>query len=254
MDFKKAIVRRPCKRMSEGLRSRNLGQPDYKNAVKQHDRYIKALEKCGVEVFTIEADENFPDSVFIEDTAVLTERVAIITNPGVSSRRGEESATYEKVKSFYKNIERIEHPGTLEGGDVLQIENCFYIGISERTNREGAQQLERILNRYEYETVFIDLKELLHLKTGCSYLGDNKVVVAYEIKYHQAFQRHERVEFNKKESYAANCLNINDNVLLPRGYPFARKKMENMGFKTIIVDVSEFRKLDGGLSCLSLRF
>jgi dimethylargininase len=254
MKFTKAIVRKPCKKITEGLKSKNLGHPDYKNAVKQHDRYIKALEKCGLEIEVLEEDGTFPDSVFIEDTAVVTENMAVITNPGAPSRRGEETATLDSLRKYYEKIEKIEPPGTLDGGDVLQVEKTFYIGLSSRTNADGADQLEGILKKHGYEAIRIQLKDLLHLKTGCAYLGDNRLLVAYELKGEPSFQKYEKVEFNKKESYATNCLRINNKVILPQGYPFARKKLSSLEYETITVDVSEFRKLDGGLSCLSLRF
>ena len=240
--------------MIKGITTANLGKPDYEFALRQHGGYIEALEKCEVRVTVLEAEEIYPDSVFIEDTAVLTEKCAVITNPGAFSRQGEETSVKEAMKNFYTNIEMITAPGTLEGGDVMRVNDHFYVGLSARTNKEGLRQFTGILNKYGYTASGIELKEVLHLKTGLAYLENNTLLAAGEFIGHPEFEKFNQVIIDPDENYAANCIRVNDFVLIPLGFPKTKSAVENAGFKTLEVDVSEFRKLDGGLSCLSLRF
>jgi dimethylargininase len=252
--FKHAIVRRPGKSLEDGITSASLGKPEYENALQQHDKYIEALRRCGVEVTILEEEERYPDSVFVEDTAVLTEKCAIITNPGASSRQGEEISIKEALKKFYTQIESIIAPGTLEGGDVMRVRNHFYVGLSARTNEEGARQLAKILNKYGYTVSNVKMEKFLHLKTGLAYLENNNLLTAGEFIDRPGFETFNRIVIDDSESYAANCIWVNNAVLVSIGYPRAKTAIDALGYKTLAVDVSEFRKLDGGLSCLSLRF
>lgn len=252
--FTKAIVRTPCKNLVNGLTSAKLGKPDYFIALEQHKKYIEALRKCGLDVTVLEADENYPDSTFVEDAALLTPFCAIITNPAILSRKGEIIELSQVVKNFYSNAEAIEAPGTLEGGDVMIAGNHYYIGLSERTNLQGAGQLIEILNKYGLTGSTISLELALHLKSGVSYIENNNLLVIGEFENKPEFQSFNLIHVNDDESYAANSLWINNNVLVPKGFPITKKKIELLGYTIIEVDVSEFRKLDGGLSCLSLRF
>jgi len=252
--FKNALVRIPCRKISDGISSSGPGLPDYRIALKQHQQYVAALEKCGVRVYALPPDEQYPDSTFIEDTAVLTEKCAVICRPGVSSRRGEEQKIITPLGEFYDNPELIEHPGTLEGGDVLRIGDHFFVGLSSRTNREGFIQLERILKKYGFTASPVKLKEALHLKTGLAYLENGEILVAGEFRKKEEFQKFKKIEIGEDESYSANCIWVNGRVIIPEGYPRTREKIEQAGYPVKSVDVSEFRKLDGGVSCLSLRF
>lgn len=240
--------------MVNGLTAGNLGKPDYDIAVIQHTAYVKALEDCCIEVTILEADEDYPDSVFVEDTALLTSSCAIITNPGAPSRKGEITEMKEVVKSFYREVEIIEEPGTLEAGDVMMVGKLYYIGLSERTNMNGARQLIDILAKYGLTGLTVPLEDVLHLKTGVSYLENNIMLVIDAFLNKAEFQEYNLIPVEPSESYAANSLWINNQVLVPEGFPKTRTKIEQAGYKTIEVDVSEFRKLDGGLSCLSLRY
>ena len=252
--FKRAIVRRPCPEMVAGLTTAKLGPPDYQQALKQHDMYSAALETCGLELSVLEADSRHPDSTFVEDTALLTPHCAIITRPGAPSRQAEVEAIQPVVASFYDVLEFITPPGTLEAGDVMMVGRHFFIGLSARTNAPGAEQLIKLLEKYDLTGSTVTLKEMLHLKTGVSYLEHNCLVVTGELVAEPAFQKFDKVEIAPEEAYAANCVWINDRVLLPAGYPGAKRAIEAAGYETLELDVSEFRKLDGGLSCLSLRF
>lgn len=252
--FTKAIVRTPGTSFSNGLTSAELGLPDCDLAIKQHQEYIDALNQCGLEVIVLPPDENFPDSTFVEDTALLTPHCAIITNPGASSRKGEIINIKNVVNDLYSNIEEISAPGTVEAGDIMMVGDHYYIGLSERTNQEGAGQLIRILNKYGMSGSVIQLKEVLHLKTGVAYLENNKLVACGDFLTKPEFAKFDFIEIPKEESYAANCVWINDKILVPKGYLVSKQRILDAGYSILEVDVSEFRKLDGGLSCLSLRF
>lgn len=252
--FSNAIVRKPSRSMIQGLTSANLGIPDYQNALRQHENYVAALKNCGVKVEVLDADENYPDSTFVEDVALLTPHCAIITNPGAPSRRGEITAMSKVLKSYYSSIEYIVTPGYVEAGDIMMVGNHYYIGLSARTNPEGAEQLISILNMYGMTGAIVKLKKVLHLKTGLAYLENNNMVVCGEFLSHSEFRKFNIIEISEEESYAANCVWANNKVIVPAGYPIAKRKLVDAGYSVIEVDVSEFRKLDGGLSCLSLRF
>jgi len=253
--FKNAIVRKPGHSLLNGITSApELGKPNYKLALKQHHAYIEALKSCGVEVTVLEADERFPDSCFVEDVAVVTKNCAIITNPGATTRKGEEKEIIEVIKKFYNDIEYIKEPGTLEGGDVMMVKDHFYIGLSKRTNREGAEQLIKALGKYGMSGSIVEMSEMLHLKSGLAYLEDNVLLVASEFINNTEFNKFNKIIIDKEEGYSANCIRVNDYVLVPAGYPKTKEKIEAVGLSVIVVDTSEYRKVDGGLSCLSLRF
>ena len=240
--------------MINGLTSASLGKPDYDRALEQHASYVEALQACGLEVRVLEADPRFPDSVFVEDVALCTPACAIITNPGAPSRNAEKEEMKPVLEQYYDTIESIVWPGTLDAGDVMMAGNHFYIGNSERTNRAGAGQLIGILEKYGMTGSVVPLSRMLHLKSGVSYLESDRLLISGEFINHPAFRDFQKIEVDPGESYAANSLWINSRVLVPAGFPRTLDKIEQAGYPTIILDVSEFQKLDGGLSCLSLRF
>jgi dimethylargininase len=252
--FKKAIVRTPGKSIVQGLSTAGLGLPDYKMALLQHQEYIQALESCGLEVLVLPPDEEFPDSTFVEDVALLTPHCAIITNPGAPSRKGETAAIKKLLRDFFSNIEEVRDPGTVEAGDIMMVGSHFYIGISERTNKNGAEQIIGFLEKFGLTGSVIKLEKVLHLKTGLAYLEQNNLVACGEFVTNQEFQKYNLLEIPEDESYAANCIWINGHVILPKGFPKTRAIIQRYGYEIKEVNVSEFQKLDGGLSCLSLRF
>ncbi|MFZ0960385.1 MAG: arginine deiminase family protein [Terriglobia bacterium] len=255
--FRNAIVRKPGKNFPEGLTSGKLGVPSYEKALDQHHGYCQALELCGLRVTVLEADLRHADSTFVEDTAVLTPTSAILTRPGAPSRQGEVAEIHEPLGRFFPAIHQIRAPGTLEGGDICQAENHFFIGISERTNEEGGRQLAELLAHEGRTSSFVDIRgfeNVLHLKSGIAYLGDNHLVISEELREHPHFRGYNLIGVNARESYAANCLRINDRVLVPEGFPRLRESIERLGYAVLALDMSEFEKMDGGLSCLSLRF
>ncbi len=255
--FQNVIVKKPCSKITEGITSApELGKPDYELALAQHAAYVEALKNCGVKVTELEADERFPDSCFVEDTAVLTRKCAIITNPGAASRNREVEAMIPVIKKFYSEdcIEYIKAPGTLEGGDVMMVGDHFYVGRSARTNAEGILQFVEILEKYGLSGSEVKLEKVLHLKTGVNYIENNNMLVTGEFIEKAEFAKYNRYIIPEDEAYAANCIWVNDHVLVPDHYPKTAQMIRDIGYDVITVDTSEYRKIDGGLSCLSLRF
>ncbi|HJT65168.1 MAG TPA: hypothetical protein VJ749_01870 [Pyrinomonadaceae bacterium] len=255
--FTRAIVRTPCANFADGLTSVDLGKPDYDLALEQHEAYCRALEECGLILTCLAADERYPDSTFVEDTAVLTERGAIITRPGAASRLGEIENIKSVLLDHYPRVFEICEPGTLDGGDVCEAGGNFFIGVSHRTNEHGAAQLGAFLSEFGYDSTLIDIRGLsniLHLKSGLAYLGGNRLLVIDGLKKLRQLSDYEPVDVDSAEAYAANCLAVNERVLVAAGFPRLEQQLQCLGYETVALDMSEFQKMDGGLSCLSLRF
>ena len=252
--FTKAIVRTPCKAMVNGITTVNLGAPIYEKALAQHADYIEALIECGLDVTILPAENNYPDSCFVEDVALMTPRCAIITNPGAESRKGETESMIKTVEEFYDRVEFIEAPGTVEAGDIMMVGDHYYIGLSERTNDIGAMQMISYLEKHGMGGSVVEMSEMLHLKTGLGYLEGNNLLATGEFISKKEFEKYNLIEVDSDEAYAANSVWVNDVVLTPKGFPKTKALIENAGYKVREVDVSEYQKIDGGLSCLSLRF
>jgi dimethylargininase len=255
--FTKAIVRAPSANFADGLTSVELGKPDYHVALRQHEAYCEALQTCGLDLIRLPPDEQRPDSTFVEDTAIVTARGAVITRPGATSRLGEIESIEHELRQHFQDVSRIIEPGTLDGGDVCETGDHFFIGISRRTNEAGAAQLARILDGLGFSSSLIDIRGLgniLHLKSGIAWLGGNHLVVIEALSRLKQFSTYAPVHVNSVEEYAANCVFLNNWVLLPAGFPGLKQQLESLDYPTIALEMSEFQKMDGGLSCLSLRF
>ena len=233
--FAKAIVRPPAPNFAAGLTTAGLGSPDYQRALKQHEAYCAALERCGLTLIRLAADPNYPDSCFVEDTAIVIPEFAfecarvptptrvVLTRPGAASRTGE----VESMRSAFNQvapefaIEEIQPPGTLDGGDVCEAGEHYFIGLSERTNDTGAEQLEQFVTAHGYTAGFIDIRgsdSLLHLKSGLSYLDNNRLVVTETLADRKEFADFDLVRVPRGTEYAANCIKVNDYVLVAAGY------------------------------------
>jgi dimethylargininase len=255
--FKHAIVRLPGINFAQGLTTVQRGVPLYDKVLQQHARYCEALTECGLTLTTLDADLDHPDSTFVEDTAVVTARSAVLTRPGARSREGEVTAMRTALDSFFPAMGEIEGPGTLDGGDICEVDDRFFLGLSQRTNEEGARQLAAHLDREGYTCAVIDVRgmsSILHLKSGISYIGENTLVVMEEMAGHELFKGYELIRVTEQESYAANCVRVNERVLVAAGYPMITAELKARGFHPLELEMSEFQKMDGGLSCLSLRF
>lgn len=251
--FRRAIARKPGKNFAQGITTTfSSDPPNYELILKQHESYLETLNAIGLDIIQLEALSNFPDAYFVEDTAVVTSDVAIITIPGAESRKGEEESIAAALAPFRKT-ERIQVPGTLDGGDVLQLGNRFLIGLSERTNKEGAEQLGRLLEKFGNTWTTIPVEAGLHLKSSVNYVGKNTILVTEEFANHDQLTGFDLIVVDKSEAYAANTLWVNGYLLTPKGYPNTRQKLKKMKSEIIELDTSEIRKMDGGLTCMSLR-
>jgi dimethylargininase len=251
-------VRPPAPNFAAGIWSEiGGGNPDFAIALAQHGRYCETLRECGLNVTQLAADFEHPDSTFIEDTAVLTNRAAIITRPGAQARAAEATATLKSMRAFFDTVHEIQAPGTVDGGDVCAVDGEFIIGLSARTNDEGVKQLRALLARLGHKSSIVDIrasKTLLHLKSGLSYLGDGVFVIASEAPLENALRRYKVITVSPTEAYAANCIRLNDNVVIAADYPELFGALTARGYQVVALAMSEFRRMDGGLSCLSLRF
>jgi len=251
--FSHAIVRKPAPNFSRGLTTSRLGQPSYTLIQKQHDTYIETLGNLGLAVTTMDPEPDYPDAYFVEDTAVVIPEAAVITIPGATTRQGEQDSI-EPVLSRFRKIEKIQAPGTVDGGDVLMAGQRCFIGISDRTNAEGARQLGAILESYGYAFDTISVGEGLHLKSSINYVGKNTLLLTTPFQNLNPFDNFDKIVLDEKETYAANTLWVNDFLIMPRGFPTAKKQLSALNLPIIELDVSEVAKMDGGLTCLSLRF
>jgi dimethylargininase len=247
----------PGSNFDAGLTTVDFGRPDLGLVLEQHESYCDALEECGLELMVQGADLRFPDSTFVEDTAVITARGAVLMRPGAASRMGEVEAIRPTVLGFFPDALAIEAPGTVDGGDICEAGEHFFLGVSQRTNEEGARQLAAHLAGFGYASSVVDvrgMKSILHLKSGISYIGENTLVVMEEMAGRPEFAGFYPLRVSEAESYAANCVRVNERVLVAAGFPRMTEELEKKGFRPLVLEMSEFQKMDGGLSCLSLRF
>lgn len=252
--FQFAILRQPSTQLIRGITTANLGQPHYPTALRQHAAYTAALAACGIATAVFPANEEFPDAVFVEDVALCTPTCAIVTNPGAPSRNGERHLIRPILEKYYDVMEEIHAPGTLDAGDVMMVGSHFFIGLSQRTNADGAKELIRILQKHNMTGQVVPLTRVLHLKTGVSYLEHNNLLVCGEFVGNPIFAGFHCIEIDADEAYGANSLWVNDKVFVPASCPKTQAKIAALGYEVIPLEVTEFEKVDGGLSCLSLRF
>jgi len=260
--FKQAIVREPGSNFDEGLTSVALGVPVLERVLGQWEEYCAALESCGLLLTRLEADLAHPDSTFVEDSAVLTEHSAMLTRPGAASRLGEVAAIAPTVRRFYPEAAEIVAPGTLDGGDICEAGRHFFLGLSHRTNEEGARQLAAHLLKEGFSSSTVDVRgmtSILHLKSGISYIGpgpagEDTLVVMEEMADWPEFAGYDLLRVSPEESYGANCVRVNGRVLVAAGFPNLTEELQRRGYDPLVLEMSEFQKMDGGLSCLSLRF
>ena len=250
--YQYAIVRRPGPDSADGLTSSNLGKPDLVQLALEHQAYIDALRSAGLDIIILKPAAGFPDAYFVEDVAVVTPEIGIITNPGAPSRQGEQ-ASIEPYLAKYRSLRRIEPPGTVDGGDVLIVQERCFVGRSDRTNESGAGQLGEILSDYGYTLETIPVTNGLHLKSSVSFLGQDTLLLTADYADHGAFRRFQKIVVDKDEQYAANALWVNERIFLAAGFRKTYEKLRQSGLDATQLDVREVAKMDGGLTCMSLR-
>lgn len=255
--FTHAVVRAPAGTFARGITSAGLGPPDLALALEQHDAYCRTLTHLGLSLVRLAPDPDFPDSTFVEDAAVVTTRGALLARPAAPSRAGEVAALGAVLETWFPGLTGITAPGTLDGGDVCEAGGHFFIGLSRRTNPEGAAQAAEWLARRRFSSSVIDIRPmsgLLHLRTGLSWLGGRRLVATREIAADEALRGWEVREVPEGEEYAANCLMLNGTLLVADGFRATTALLTEAGYDLIPLAMSEYRKMDGGLSCLSVRW
>jgi dimethylargininase len=206
-----------------------------------------------LDVIVLPAEPDYPDAYFVEDPALVTPKIAIVTYPGAPARQGEQVGI-EPFLKYYRPIYHIQPPGTVEGGDVLMVDDHFFIGLSERTNAEGASQLMAFLRNAGHTAETIVVSAGLHLKSSVNHLGKSVLLITRDLFDNPSFASYQKILVDDDEAYAANTLWVNGSLLVPRGFPKTRAKLAGLGMPIIDLDVSEVQKMDGGLTCMSLRF
>jgi len=226
---------------------------DVAKAVAQHDAYQQCLAELGLQVISLAAEPDLPDAVFVEDPAVVVDEVAIISVMGAPSRRPEAKSLADALAA-YRPVKFLTAPATLEGGDVMRIGRTIFVGSSTRTNREGIAQLGDILGRYDYQVNSVAVTGCLHLKSACSYVGNNTILINRAWVDSSQLRRFELVDVSDEEPAAANALLVKDVVVLPESFPQTRILLERRGFQVRAIDVSELQKAEAGVTCTSLIF
>ena len=226
---------------------------DVAKAIEQHRDYEECISRLGVRLVRLPAEPDLPDSVFVEDTAIVLDELAVITRPGATGRRAETESVADALSDF-RPLEFIQPPATIEGGDVMRVGRTLYAGLSGRTNREGISQLRKIVEAHNYRVETIETAGCLHLKTGCAYLGRQTILANRRWINVQTLAGFELIEVPEDEPCAANTLTIGDAVLTPSGFPKTRGLIEARGFKTLMIEISELQKAEAGLTCMSIIF
>lgn len=249
-----AITREVSPRIGDGERTHVARRAiDRDVAVEQHARYERCLSDLGCRVRRLPAGSDAPDSVFVEDTAVVLDELAILARPGAPSRRAETQAVAEALAE-YRTLAAIEPPATLDGGDVLRVGRTVYVGLSSRTDRAAASQLEHVLAPFGYEVHPVEVGACLHLKSAATEVADGRVLIHPGWVQANAFEGLDLIEIDPREPFAANALRIGGTVLCAAAFPRTRERLEARGIATAAVDVSELAKAEGGVTCCSLVF
>ncbi len=249
-----AITREVSSSINDCELSFHTRQPiDIAKAIAQHKAYQNCLVDLGARIVSLPAEPEFPDAVFVEDPAVVFDEVAIISNMGAPSRRPEAKSLVETL-ARYRPLKFLVEPATLDGGDVMRIGRRVFVGLSQRTNRSGVDQLKELLRAYDYRVEPVEVRGCLHLKSACSYAGNNTVLINRCCIDPDRLRGFELLNVPEEELAAANALLINDVVIIPASFPRTRALLEKRGFRVQTIDVSELQKAEAGVTCSSLIF
>lgn len=252
--FDNAIVRLPSPAVVNGLRAEDRGSPSFEKVVAEHVAYVAALESAGVRVQTLEPLENFPDSIFVEDPALVFTEGAILLHPGAPSRAGETAFIEPVLRQRFSTVLGIAE-GFADGGDVLTLPDKVMIGLSARTDRIGAQSLAQCLSALGRHSQIVETPAgVLHFKTDCSLLDDETILATGRLAASGVFSGKRVLLTPPGEEAAANALRVNDVVLVGSAFPATRALLEENGYSVVALETGEIGKIDAGLSCMSLRW
>jgi dimethylargininase len=249
-----AITRAVSERITECELTHLAREPiNLQRACAQHENYEILLAELGCKLIKLPAEPALPDSVFVEDTAIVLDELAVITRPGAESRRPEIASIAEVLKQ-YRKLLHIESPGTLDGGDVLQVGKSVYVGLSQRSNQSSINQLRQILSAYGYTVTAVELRNCLHLKSAVTQVADDTLLINSQWVDGKVFGKMQFIEVAPQEPFAANALRIRGTLIYPLAFPKTRQKLESQGIDLRAVDASELAKAEGGVTCCSLIF
>ncbi len=248
-----ALVRSPGPDAADGLTEQSGPPIRLENLQDKHAAYCQLLQTIGISLIRLDPLPGFPDAYFVEDTAVVTSEIAVVTRPGAPQRRGEEKSVAHRLAD-YRPLKVITPPGTLDGGDVLIIGQDVFVGLSGRTNREGADQLAQILAPWDYHCITVEVPDALHLKSSLTSIGGRQLLMKATWSQLTEFKDYAKLLVDPAEAYACNTLAVNGHLIMPAGYPRTRALLESTGQPIHELDTAPFRRMDGGLTCLSLRF
>ena len=253
MSFRKrtALVREPPKSFPACITAYTFRNSiNYQKAISQHREYCRVLEELGLEVIKLESEEQFPDSCFVEDTAVIHGNKAFISHFGAVSRQGEEEKVLMTLSQTLK-VKRCLEPATIEGGDVIHFSNYLIAGITKRSTRQGIKQLESWLG---INVKPIEDPSIVHLKSYVTALNETTIITVRKYVDNSSLKKFTKIVISEKDFYAANTLTINDVVIIPAGFPAVTKMIQQHGFEVLTVDMTEFQKCEGAVTCLSLLY
>ena len=247
-----AITREVSESINDCELSFHARQPiDVAKAIAQHKAYQDCLAELGVQIVSLPAEPKLPDAVFVEDPAVVVDEVAVIPIMGTPNRRPEAHSLTDAL-SRYRPLRFLREPATLDGGDVLRVGRRIFAGISQRTNRQGIAQLRGVLGAFDYQVQPVEVRGCLHLKSACSYIGSDTVLINRSWIDPEALRGFELIDVPDEEPAAANALLIKDVVIIPASFPQTRALLKQRGFRVRTIDLSELQKAEAGVTCTSL--
>jgi len=253
--FKSAITRQPATSVSRGLRDGAGPDPDAEVFLKQHAAYVSTLKSTGAQVDDLPPLEDFPDSVFVEDSALCLKEAAIVLRPGAPSRLGEAERIRPALKKRFSRVIELPGEGFVDGGDILLTDDDAFMGLSARTNEAGLDALATVLTEFGYSPIRVETPaSILHFKTECGLLDSQTLFSTRKLASIGCFNNYRVIEVPTGEEGAANIVRFNSVLLVSRGYPRSEALLKSLGYKVVLIDTSEAAKIDGGLSCMSLRF
>jgi len=254
-EFTRAVTRKPSTSIVNGLRAADIGTPDLEQMVKDHEHYVAILRETGAEVVELPALEAYPDAVFVEDTALCLPEGAVMMRPGAPTRAGEVDGMSSVLRDIYNVVLDMSGPGSIEGGDILTTSREILVGRSARTDAAGVAELQGLLDQWGYSVREVFTPEgVLHFKTDCSLLDAETILSTKRLDASGCFEGYNVIHTAEGEEAAANSIRFNQFVIMPAGFPKTAEKLCAAGYVVREVNNTECAKLDGGMSCLSLRF
>lgn len=254
-EFTRAITRRPARSISAGLRAEYMGDPVLHTMLTAHAQYVAALRSTGAEITELDPLEQFPDAQFVEDTALCLPQGAVLMRPGAPTRIGEVAEMAPTLHGFYDDVREIQGPGHIEGGDILVTGREILVGRSDRTDAAGVVELAEIVAEWGHSLREVFTPEgVLHFKTDCSLMDEETILATKRLAASGCFEGYRVLHVPEGEEAAANAIRFNDLVLMAAGFPKTADMLRSANYQVVEIDNTDCAKLDGGMSCLSLRF